>query len=57
MYKVLEPEQLARARRRRRFPQRRLDGRLIVLFWILRVYVLVMVAIIGYRAWVILGGP
>ncbi len=46
---VLEPDQFAESKAP--LGRRRLGPGLLVLLWVLRIYVLVMTALIGYQVW------
>jgi hypothetical protein len=46
---VLEPEQLSGSKKR--FPLKKLSPGMLVIFWALRVYVLVMIALICFEVW------
>jgi len=48
---TLEPGQLAEAKKQH-VPQRRLKGAELVVLWCLRIYLLFMVAVVIYQAWV-----
>ena len=49
VHEVLEPDQLSRAKQS--FGRRALGRRTLVLFWALRIYVLLMVFLIAFQAW------
>jgi hypothetical protein len=49
VHEVLEPDQLSTAKQR--FGRRTLGRRTLVLFWALRIYVLLMVFLIAFQAW------
>lgn len=48
---TLEPEQLAEAKKVR-VPRRRLRGRELLVLWFLRIYLLFMMAVVAYQAWI-----
>ena len=48
---TLEPDQLAEAKKQH-VPRRRLNGVELVVLWCLRIYLLFMVAVVIYQAWV-----
>ena len=48
---TLEPDQLAEAKKQH-VPRRRLSGVELVVLWCLRIYLLFMVAVVVYQAWV-----
>lgn len=48
---TLEPDQLAEAKKQH-VPRRRLKGAELVVLWCLRIYLLFMVAVVIYQAWV-----
>jgi hypothetical protein len=48
---TLEPDQLAEAKRVR-VPRRRLEGRELMVLWFLRIYLLFMMAVVAYQAWI-----
>jgi len=47
---ALEPDQLAEAKKQP-VPRRRLKGPEMVILWCLRIYLLFMVAVVIYQAW------
>ena len=49
VHEVLEPDQLSSAKQR--FGRRALSGRTVVLLWGLRIYVALMVLLIGFQIW------
>ena len=49
MHEVLEPEQLSSMKLK--FGRRKLAPPTLALLWILRLYVLLMILLIGYQAW------
>lgn len=48
---ALEPGQLSRARQTARYGRRVLSRGALTVFWLLRVYVIVMFAIVVYQVW------
>ena len=48
---TLEPDQLAEAKKVR-VPRRRLEGRELMVLWFLRIYLLFMMAVVAYQAWI-----
>jgi len=46
----LEPDQLARARKHF-IPRRHLKGPELLVLWALRIYLLFMMAVVGYQVW------
>jgi hypothetical protein len=46
----LEPEQLARAKKHL-IPRRHLKGPELAILWALRLYLLFMMAVVGYQVW------
>jgi hypothetical protein len=46
----LEHDQLAKAKRQA-IPRRQLKGAELVLLWALRIYLLFMMAVVGYQVW------
>ena len=52
VHEVLEPDQLSTAKQR--FGRRTLGRRTLVLFWALRIYVLLMVFLIAFQVWIAL---
>ena len=52
VHEVLEPDQLSTAKQR--FGRRTLSRRTLVLLWALRIYVLLMVFLIAFQAWIAL---
>ena len=49
VHEVLEPDQLSTAKQR--FGRRTLGRRTLVLFWALRIYVLLIAFLIAFQAW------
>lgn len=47
----LEPDQLANARKHP-IPRRRLKGPELLVLWALRLYLLFMMAVVGYQVWI-----
>ena len=47
----LEHDQLARAKKHF-IPRRQLKGSELLLFWALRLYLLFMMAVVGYQVWI-----
>ena len=47
----LEPDQLANAKKRP-VPRRLLKGPELVVLWTLRVYLIFMMAVVGYQVWI-----
>jgi len=47
----LEHDQLARAKKHF-IPRRHLKGRELVVLWALRIYLLFMMAVVGYQVWI-----
>jgi hypothetical protein len=48
---TLEPDQLAEAKKQN-IPRRRLEGPELLILWFLRVYLLFMIAVVIYQAWI-----
>ena len=48
---TLEPDQLAEAKKQR-VPRRRLNGRELMVIWFLRIYLLFMIVVVIYQAWI-----
>lgn len=49
VHEVLEPQQLSASKPR--FERRTMGGSLLLLLWGLRIYVVVMILLIGYQVW------
>jgi len=47
----LEPDQLARAKKHL-IPRRHLKGPELLVLWALRIYLLFMMAVVGYQVWI-----
>lgn len=47
---VLEPEQLSEAHKKP-VPRRRLSGPLLLVLWLMRIYLLFMIAVVVYQVW------
>jgi hypothetical protein len=47
----LEPDQLVKAKKHS-IPRRRLKGPELVVLWALRIYLLFMMAVVGYQVWI-----
>jgi hypothetical protein len=47
----LEPDQLVKAKKRP-IPRRHLKGPELLILWALRLYLLFMVTVVGYQAWI-----
>lgn len=47
---VLEPDQLSEAHKRP-VPRRQLRGSLLVVLWLMRIYLLFMIAVVVYQVW------
>ena len=48
---ALEPDQLAEAKKVS-VPRRHLKGSELLVFWFLRIYLLFMIAVVVYQAWI-----
>jgi hypothetical protein len=46
----LEPEQLANAKKHA-IPRRHLKTTELIIFWVLRLYLIFMMAVVGYQVW------
>ena len=47
---VLEPDQLSEAHKKP-VPRRQLRGSLLVVLWLMRIYLLFMIAVVVYQVW------
>jgi hypothetical protein len=47
---VLEPDQLSEAHKKP-IPRRRLRGPLLLVVWLMRIYLLFMIAVVAYQVW------
>lgn len=54
VYDVLAPDQLSTVKRRQHLGKQHLKPAILAILWALRVYVVLMLCLIGYQIWTVL---